>query len=53
MELGKLLVSTRCVCLVSVPVSGSLLGIPAGGSLFDLWGAGGAGMSIFYGVLWE
>ena len=34
------------------PFLGSLLGIPAGGSLFDLWGAGGAGMSIFYGVLW-
>ena len=34
------------------PFLGSLLGIPAGGSLFDLWGAGGAGMSIFYGILW-
>ena len=34
------------------PFLGSLLGVPAGGSLFDLWGAGGAGMSIFYGILW-
>ena len=31
---------------------GALLGIPQGGSLFDLWGAGGAPMSIFYGILW-
>ena len=30
------------------PFLGSLLGIPAGGSLFDLWGAGGAGMSMRY-----
>ena len=53
MELGKLLVSARCICLVSVPVSGFTAGgVPAGGSLFDLWGAGGAGMSIFYGILW-
>ena len=34
------------------PLSGALLGIPQGGSLFDLWGAGGALMSIFYGILW-
>ena len=33
------------------PFLGSLLGVPAGGSLFDLWGAGGAGMSINYGCL--
>ena len=30
----------------------SLLGVPQESSLFDLWGAGGAGMSIFYGILW-
>ena len=33
------------------PLLGALLGIPQGGSLFDLWGAGGAPMSIFYGIL--
>ena len=34
------------------PFLGSLLGVPQESSLFDLWGAGGAGMSIFYGILW-
>lgn len=34
------------------PLLGSLLGIPLGSNLFELWSAGGAGMSIFYGVLW-
>lgn len=34
------------------PLLGSTLAIPADGSLFDLWGSGGAGMTIFYGVLW-
>ena len=34
------------------PFLGSLLGVPQDSSLFDLWGAGGAGMSIFYGILW-
>lgn len=34
------------------PLLGALLGIPQGGSLFDLWGAGDAPMSIFYGILW-
>lgn len=34
------------------PLLGALLGIPQGGSLFRLWSAGGAGMSIFYGILW-
>ena len=52
MELGKLLVNTRCICLVSVPVPGFTTGGTPGSSLFDLWGAGGAGMSIFYGILW-
>ena len=52
MELGKLLVNTRCICLVSVPVLGFTTGVPQESSLFDLWGAGGAGMSIFYGILW-
>lgn len=52
MELGKLLVNTRCICLVSVPVPGFTTGVPQESSLFDLWGAGGAGMSIFYGILW-
>ena len=28
------------------PFLGSLLGVPQESSLFDLWGAGGAGMSI-------
>ena len=34
------------------PLLGALLGIPQGGSLFDIWGAGGAPMIIFYGILW-
>ena len=34
------------------PFLGSLLGVSEGGSLFELWGAGGAGMSILYGILW-
>ncbi len=34
------------------PLLGSLLGLPEGGSLFELWGSGGAAMTIFYGVLW-
>ena len=34
------------------PFLGSLLGVPQESRLFDLWGAGGAGMSIFYGILW-
>ena len=34
------------------PFLGSLLGVPQESSLFHLWGAGGAGMSIFYGILW-
>ena len=53
MELGKLLVNTRCICLVSVSVPGIIAGVSEGGSLFELWGAGGAGMSILYGILWE
>ncbi len=34
------------------PLLGALLGVPQESSLFDLWGTGGAGMSIFYGILW-
>jgi len=34
------------------PLLGALLGIPAGSSLFQLWGAGGATSAIIYGVLW-
>ena len=34
------------------PLLGALLGIPQGGSLLQLWSAGGAGMSIVYGILW-
>lgn len=34
------------------PLLGSLLGIPQEGSLTELWSAGGAGMSILYGILW-
>ena len=34
------------------PLLGALLGVPQGGSLFKLWSAGGAGMSILYGILW-
>lgn len=34
------------------PLLGSLLGIPHEGSLTELWSAGGAGMSILYGILW-
>ncbi len=36
-----------------LPVIGCVApGIPQGSSLFDLWGTGGAPMSIFYGILW-
>ena len=34
------------------PLLGSLLGVPHEGSLTELWSAGGAGMSILYGILW-
>ncbi len=34
------------------PLLGSLLGLPEGSSLFELWSSGGAGMSLVYGVLW-
>lgn len=34
------------------PFLGALLGVPEGGSLLALWGAGGASSSIIYGVLW-
>lgn len=34
------------------PILGALLGIPEGSSLIELWGAGGAGKAIVYGVLW-
>ncbi|MCD8164831.1 MAG: L-rhamnose/proton symporter RhaT [Bacteroides sp.] len=34
------------------PLLGASLGIPAGSNLFELWSVGGAGMAIFYGVLW-
>jgi len=34
------------------PLLGSLLAIPAGGSLFEIWGAGGAVKSIVFGILW-
>lgn len=34
------------------PLLGSLLGLPEGESLFELWSNGGAMMSLFYGVLW-
>ncbi len=34
------------------PFLGALLAVPTGGSLIDLWGAGGALGSIIYGVLW-
>lgn len=34
------------------PLLGALLGIPAGGSLFQLWAAGGAWPVIIYGILW-
>lgn len=34
------------------PLLGSLLGIPQEGSLTELWSAGGAWMSILYGILW-
>ncbi len=34
------------------PLLGSLLGVPSSGSLIELWGSGGAAMTIFYGVLW-
>lgn len=34
------------------PLLGALLGIPQEGSLTELWQAGGADMSILYGILW-
>jgi L-rhamnose-H+ transport protein len=34
------------------PILGSLLGIPDGGSLCQLWQAGGALKAIFFGILW-
>ena len=34
------------------PLLGSLLGVPHEGSLTELWSAGGAGISILYGILW-
>ncbi len=34
------------------PLLGSLLGLPEGSSLFELWGSGGAGLSLLYGLLW-
>ncbi|MDR0714695.1 MAG: L-rhamnose/proton symporter RhaT [Bacteroidales bacterium] len=34
------------------PFAGSLLAVPAGGSLFELWQAGGALESAGYGMLW-
>lgn len=34
------------------PFLGSLLGIPEGGSLIQLWGSGGALRAVFFGVLW-
>lgn len=34
------------------PVLGSLLAIPEGSSLFELWNSGGAFNSIFFGALW-
>lgn len=34
------------------PLLGALLAIPAGSSLLELWGAGGAVPAMVYGVLW-
>lgn len=34
------------------PLLGALLGLPRGVGLCELWSAGGAGMSIVYGILW-
>lgn len=34
------------------PLLGAMLAIPAGSSLFELWGSGGAGAAMIYGVLW-
>lgn len=34
------------------PLLGALLAVPAGGSLFGMLGAGGAGKAILYGILW-
>lgn len=34
------------------PFLGALLAVPQGSSLMQLLGAGGAGMALFYGVLW-
>ena len=34
------------------PLLGALLAIPAGSSLLELWGAGGALPAMIYGVLW-
>ncbi|WP_080904441.1 L-rhamnose/proton symporter RhaT [Parabacteroides sp. Marseille-P3160] len=34
------------------PLLGALLAIPEGSNLFELWNREGAGMAIFYGMLW-
>lgn len=34
------------------PLLGTLLAIPQGSSLVELWSAGGAWLAVFYGVLW-
>lgn len=47
MELGKFWLIQGVFAWLVFPLLGALLGIPQGGSLFDLWGAGGAPMSIF------
>ena len=53
MELGKFLVDTRCICLVSVSVPGIIAGgCPKEAVCLNCGGAGGAGMSILYGILW-
>ncbi|KAA6308423.1 L-rhamnose-proton symporter, partial [termite gut metagenome] len=41
-----------CFAWLVFPFLGTLLAIPADSSLFELWQAGGASMSIIYGVLW-
>lgn len=50
--MGKFLAYTGNFCVACFPLLGALLAIPAGSSLLELWGAGGALPAMVYGVLW-
>ena len=52
MVVGKLLAGAGIFAWLVFPLLGALLAIPAGSSLLELWGAGGALPAMVYGVLW-